>query len=1163
MSSGDDTCDYGGNDLRSDGLEEHSGSGKNLKTGKLYPCSYCSYSADKKVSLNRHMRIHSGPQQPNIPTQAGSNCPSNSNNNSSASIPTEEALESSSSRDGSGKIEGGTALERYCNDCDIQFSSIKTYRVHKQYYCSTRHVLKAQQQLVAAAAAAGVGTTPVPLTSTPGSDSGLKTPGGDKMLPEGSHHHHHQRHQRFNSFSSPSTSSETAMGPLGDSMGSQPFVMLPTNPVIIVPYCFLQAASILPSNVLPTQNALVVLPNGCVKCLPSTATPMAITTPLATAASSPPLVPPVGAIVGLNTAVQHPSSSSSSETPGASLSPVFNDPKDIIRKICASRNTQNEPTSHPNHSASSLRSASMESIHTELVMDMEAGDHHHQHHHPPPDHLVRSDSSHGGTETDYQPAIDLTLRSSNVTVKRETQGDDEKENRGIGFSISGQADTHDRDGGSTNEVGLNSPSERISIGSGSGNDRRGSRPSSVSVSSSCSTPPALCEPKLNGKPNLASPSPVSGGRAGVLQMPGGGGSGTNKYPASAIISQDQSEQQSEVKSKLSSSSSSVRSNGQDKISPIATQLPGGAILTRANGLSLADLLLSSPPDVQQSLAKLNPGLLISPPGGAALNPSFLSALSPDLALRFLDPAYLASLQHSFQQQVQTQHQLQQQQQQQGALQQQQQRPSGSTATGPGALPATKRGVSKCHECDINFYKYENYVVHKEHYCAARLNNNTSSSTLAASRTKDEVAEVSNGTPQQGLSRSEIEDSVSPPGSKSGRQKTTRSSVSSIRSNPLMSPESCRENGIPTSFVAKSKSPCSLTASPTASPSSIKSSEGEKHQSSSSSQSQQHPCLRCGISFSSLDTLSTHQTYYCRERMENSRGPPEIGSGVVVEHIVKTEVAEKSFIRCPKCRLTLPEDQGTLHSQICSGKRNSSSNPTAATTGWKCPCCDIYSPTMSAAQKHLETHTGIRAFKCLLCGYRGNTLRGMRTHIRMHFDKRASDLQEGDYIACITANNENESNSPIVHNAVTSSGGNSTRSNSTIVDDRKDTIDVSMGSTDSMDVSEMSERASLLLGTTGIPRQLSPGNLADGVGDGEMKMDNNNRVHSCALCSYTSSYKGNVVRHMKLVHKISEDLLGDEAGSSGGVMGPDPVDLSDSNCQDYSSKELDESGKVDF
>lgn len=65
---------------------------------------------------------------------------------------------------------------------------------------------------------------------------------------------------------------------------------------------------------------------------------------------------------------------------------------------------------------------------------------------------------------------------------------------------------------------------------------------------------------------------------------------------------------------------------------------------------------------------------------------------------------------------------------------------------------------------------------------------------------------------------------------------------------------------------------------------------------------------------------------------------------------------------------------------------------SGSSGWKCPCCDIVSPTASAAQKHMDSHSGVKAFRCTICRYKGNTLRGMRTHIRMHFEKRSTDLQ---------------------------------------------------------------------------------------------------------------------------------------------------------------------------
>ncbi|CAH0556822.1 unnamed protein product, partial [Brassicogethes aeneus] len=185
----------------------------------------------------------------------------------------------------------------------------------------------------------------------------------------------------------------------------------------------------------------------------------------------------------------------------------------------------------------------------------------------------------------------------------------------------------------------------------------------------------------------------------------------------------------------------------------------------------------------------------------------------------------------------------------------------------------KQGVSKCKECNIVFCKHENYVVHKKHYCSARMQDDDTSKT--------------SGSP----------------------------------------PVSPRSTG---------------TTSP--------------------GQYQQLICLACGIKFTSLDNLNAHQAYYCSKKNEN-------------------EVR-----KCGKCRGIL-EPGHQCH-------------PPAPLAGWKCPCCDVISPTASAAQRHMETHTGVKAYRCKICKYKGNTLRGMRTHIRMHFDKRSPDLQEEKYISYI-------------------------------------------------------------------------------------------------------------------------------------------------------------------
>ncbi|VVC45221.1 Hypothetical protein CINCED_3A005310 [Cinara cedri] len=118
------------------------------------------------------------------------------------------------------------------------------------------------------------------------------------------------------------------------------------------------------------------------------------------------------------------------------------------------------------------------------------------------------------------------------------------------------------------------------------------------------------------------------------------------------------------------------------------------------------------------------------------------------------------------------------------------------------------------------------------------------------------------------------------------------------------------------------------------------------------------CSTCGVKFSSFDNLTTHQSFYCPNRMTGTQ-----------------DQADKSLLHlkaCPKCKMSVIE--GSHHQ--CQ-----------AANCWKCPVCGAVRTTASAAQKHLDNHNGIKAFMCTICQYKGNTLRGLRTHIRMHFNKR--------------------------------------------------------------------------------------------------------------------------------------------------------------------------------
>lgn len=101
-----------------------------------------------------------------------------------------------------------SVVDRYCQNCDIRFSNLRTYQAHKTHYCNTRHVVK-------------------------------PTPSSSPM---------------------PNNPSPTSVVPT--------YLALPTNPVIVVPYTLVQNASVLsalsadigPSP--PTDTACIVLSDG-------------------------------------------------------------------------------------------------------------------------------------------------------------------------------------------------------------------------------------------------------------------------------------------------------------------------------------------------------------------------------------------------------------------------------------------------------------------------------------------------------------------------------------------------------------------------------------------------------------------------------------------------------------------------------------------------------------------------------------------------------------------------------------------------------------------------------------------------------------------------------------------------------------------------------------
>lgn len=102
--------------------------------------------------------------------------------------------------------------------------------------------------------------------------------------------------------------------------------------------------------------------------------------------------------------------------------------------------------------------------------------------------------------------------------------------------------------------------------------------------------------------------------------------------------------------------------------------------------------------------------------------------------------------------------------------------------------------------------------------------------------------------------------------------------------------------------------------------------------------QQLICAACGIKFTSLDNLSAHQMYYCPKRIE-----------------IPLQTPQKE--KCTKCK-SLHEPNGQCPNQNI----------------YKCPICDVVSANATESRRHIETHAGVKAFRCSICRYKGNTLR---------------------------------------------------------------------------------------------------------------------------------------------------------------------------------------------
>lgn len=254
------------------------------------------------------------------------------------------------------------------------------------------------------------------------------------------------------------------------------------------------------------------------------------------------------------------------------------------------------------------------------------------------------------------------------------------------------------------------------------------------------------------------------------------------------------------------------------------------------------------------------------------------------------------------------------------------------------VPQVPPNVSKCIDCNIVFYKHENYLIHKKHYCSGRRNRASSPGTssedsLGATSTPgakplelDNNKRERNYTPDTELSDKCSHKSVSPV-------------IQSPKSDNKHSPDASKPSSIPDEILYR------------------------------------FYCVPCKIKFSSSSTLKAHKKFYCPHGQESEQSVlpkkplEDRGNSPVTD--------DGGNFKCDRCDSSFISAR-LLKLHFCTGI-------TTSTPLMRCPYCDFVTHTDVRISDHMKVHMPSKAYRCTLCGYRGNTVRGMRMHGKMHVD----------------------------------------------------------------------------------------------------------------------------------------------------------------------------------
>ena len=144
------------------------------------------------------------------------------------------------------------------------------------------------------------------------------------------------------------------------------------------------------------------------------------------------------------------------------------------------------------------------------------------------------------------------------------------------------------------------------------------------------------------------------------------------------------------------------------------------------------------------------------------------------------------------------------------------------------------------------------------------------------------------------------------------------------------------------------------------------------------------CESCSIPFYKREVYEAHKQHYCAHRSNNTSDKED--ESLPTPNKAKTEniinhppVIDERLVITYTCRQC-----STSYRTIETFTAHTCALPAASPPILHCDECSFTTQSSRILSEHAETHQKVNlVFKCKLCGYKGNTMRGMRQHGRQH------------------------------------------------------------------------------------------------------------------------------------------------------------------------------------